>query len=583
MDELQALERQEALRRAEYEARHAEMLRRAELGTRHRLSFDSSPHYRMSKSATTSPTALGRTVPLDVGPSMEGRGYLGVSHERDWQTNHRDQEAEDLKKGKRRLSGPAWHMVSESGLIHGPHVGGAGSTLNQAYPPSSPWSHPYYPSHGRHHRGFVGPEDSPSPMSSDSESNQSHIPQSPPHLLRRTTQTFPFQAPDHSPPQSSLRTTTTSEFAYTPSTSPFLGPLRTLNIHSTNPSRAPSPVHLPPPHLTPTIKSDEPIVMVEDSYPHIRSHGSPGSPPISKVFQHGKKADPNCGPAYAHFSHAHNTPIGSERLPQPLATPQLSSGPSSEDSSPRSGGIVALPQSNPLGHSLVPQQHQFSGSAASSRAPSPQHWGPREGGSGCHRPIHSSPPNQHGHHHHHLARSVRAAFGMTPIHAPKSQAALRSRTPPPLRPPRNPSWHSLSSLASATINAPGPGHWPHGQISGGSGLYKRPHVFGFGENPKHDFHSPATVSMPGSRSNSPPITLPPLKILSLPGHHGSASSDQFDKAMDVQEDNDVQSDKMIGKTEVGRHQKVNTPEKVELPGFKEIEAAASQGVMNWEF
>ncbi|KAF8630880.1 hypothetical protein AX17_005238 [Amanita inopinata Kibby_2008] len=619
MDELQALERQEALRRAEYEARHAEMLRRAELQTRHRQSFDTSSHYRhlrMSKSATTSPTTLTRTLPLDMSRNVDEKLHLGVSHERDrhaatlHEGNHRDQGQEDLKKSKRRLSGPAWHTVPGDNSTHGHQVSGVGTGFNHnLHHSSSAWPHPYHhPSYARRHRGVLGQEDSPSPLSSDSESVPSHIPQSPPHLLCRMAQGYSHHSADHSPPQysSSLRTTT-AEVTYTPTTSPFLGPLRTLNIHSTNASRAPSPVHLPPSHFNSGNNSgDVSIVPLEDGHSQLRAHSNPSSPPTgasayihramssSKLYQLGKKPE---GPAtvphaYA-YTHSHHPSIGnsSDLNTQHVPTPQLSSGPSSEDSSPRSGA-AAVPPHVPPGGPLTPlsaQQQHISGSAASSRAPSPLQWGIRESRS----PTQQSLQN---HHHHHIARSVRAAFGMTPIHA-EPQGPVRSRSPPPLPPPRNPSWHSLSSLSSAVMSgARSAGHSPHVSISGTSGFHMRRNGFGFGEGLGHGFKSPAVMSMPGSRSNSPPITLPPLKMLSLPGHQSTGSEENVkenkpdaDEAMDVNDDNKKKLDgtsaagSALGRTEEVKVLMAGAHEKVELPGFHQIEAASRRGARDWMY
>ena len=54
-DELFALEREEALRRAEYEAKHSEMLQRVEHATWHAEILQTFG--RLSKSAATSPVA----------------------------------------------------------------------------------------------------------------------------------------------------------------------------------------------------------------------------------------------------------------------------------------------------------------------------------------------------------------------------------------------------------------------------------------------------------------------------------------------------------------------------------------------
>ena len=59
----------------------------------------------------------------------------------------------------------------------------------------------------------------------------------------------------------------------TPTTSPFLGGLSTLNIHSAQPSRAPSPIMLPPPATRPGSPGDD--------FYRRRGGGVPDSPPSS--------------------------------------------------------------------------------------------------------------------------------------------------------------------------------------------------------------------------------------------------------------------------------------------------------------
>ncbi|KAF8892771.1 hypothetical protein CPB85DRAFT_1440793 [Mucidula mucida] len=182
--------------------------------------------FRMSKSATTSPTT-----------EMHGNGYFGIS-------NARDDDDEPLhteqRKITRRLSGPAWQMT----------------------PFEHHHSNNYHMHHDRHHP-YHRPH-SPSPQSSDSDG---------PHV------------PHYS---SSLRTSAT----HTPSTSPFLGPLRSLQLHSADPSRAPSPtLMLPPPSiphhssalrlvaevavvLLPTVTT----ITIHQTHPHAYSHPPPSTP-----------------------------------------------------------------------------------------------------------------------------------------------------------------------------------------------------------------------------------------------------------------------------------------------------------------
>ncbi|KAK2465716.1 hypothetical protein APHAL10511_002260 [Amanita phalloides] len=504
IDELQALEREEAQRRAEYEAKHAEIIRRAELETRHRQSTNTG--LRMSKSATTSPAAVGKPLPSEITVDET------TSHERSWQPS------EDIK-AKRRLSGPAGGESS-----HGHKVGG-NCANHPSHHPSPAWPHPYH----RRHRGSDG---SPSPPSSDSESAPSHALQSPPHLLHHSMAHGHIH---HSPPQYSTAVRpTTSEFAYTPSTSPFLGPLRTLNIHSAGVSRASSPVPLPSPHFNPTPGD----AAVDDGTQSMSS----------KLHKLGKRSTD----LTFHYTSVHH-----HQHPHP----HHRTGPNSEGNSP------PLPLSAQHPHATHTTPTSL-GSTTSSRAPSPLQFGTRDFGG------HPSPPQvQPGpSHHHHLARSVRAAFGMTPIHAhshhPRTTGATistRSRSPPP----RNPSWPSLTTLGSQTMP-------PNASLGGPEYRTRLGHGFGFGfgDGFHHEFAPPTVMSMPGSRSNSPPITLPPLKLLSLPGHRsgfGLGTSGGADKKSDTAsgvkpEVNDVQT----------------VPEKVELPSFSEIDATTRRA-REWRY
>jgi zinc finger protein CreA/MIG len=217
-------------------------------------------------------------------------------------------------------------------------------------------SHPYPFAHPR---SAAQQDDSPSPRSTDED-----LPPPPPVSVRA--------------PGSYM----------TPTTSPFLGGLSTLNIHSAQPSRAPSPIMLPPPATRPGSPGDE--------FHRRRGGGVPDSPPngftVSRKRRSSADGEPYSAPAFQHaFSyhrglplHGHGTHSQSHSqsyLPSPhgLTTPVLSSGPSSNGSSPSS--------------------HPHS------RAPSPTHS----------YPAHSH--HAHSQSHPHLAHSVRVAFEMTPIHS----------------------------------------------------------------------------------------------------------------------------------------------------------------------
>jgi len=291
--------------------------------------------------------------------------------------------------------------------------------------------------------------------------------------------------------------------------SPFLGPLRTLNLHSAEPSRAPSPFQLPPASVT-----DAPASPVED-HPHGQGRKSYyGSPPRKSEFRSRSAGD---------LTHVFPRPMArfpyaNERGSTTLPTPQLSSGTSSIDSSPGSYarslvGAAHLPSSFPsdIGTVEVP-------SAASSRAPSP---GPSSNLKSYNVNLQLPPPQKDrdaGHAHHHLAHSLRVAFGMTPIHT-QGRSGLTV--------PGGPSSFTFGNLARYETLA--------------SGIQ--------------------VMSMPASRSSSPPIMLPPLKLNSS----SPCSPSQYKRSVSLQ-DVDMEDASVRNKKE---------PEcpRVELPGFHEFEAA----------
>ncbi|TFK52329.1 hypothetical protein OE88DRAFT_1657530 [Heliocybe sulcata] len=441
MEELYVLERQEALRRAEYELRHNEALRRAQAVL------------TKSKSATTSPVS---TPFFHPAPEYFG---LAVSSERDRGLGV-DVEGPLEKvpeKAKRRMSGPAWHMtpMHHPHPAHDPHghVVDAGRHYGAHSYPHAHGSHPYYhPTHSHHHQHN---DESPSPMSTDSETAfPAPGAMSPPNAFGG----YPPQPYVRQPP------------AMTPSTSPYLGAMRSLNIHSADISRAPSPIHLPPASMGMGGDLDPKYASQAQMYGARSRKSSSGmeSPPhvhkprrMSVDLHH--PYPPNSGSTF-HFG---------------APTPQLSSGPSSSSggSSPRSytasiGGSSTHNGGFHFGSSAA-------GSVVSSRAPSPPHSSYGGSHSNSHHstpgPAHHGPPS---HNHHHLAHSVRLAFGMTPIHAP---APAHART---------------------TISGPAPS-------------------------------SNYFASMPASRAGSPPITLPPLKTKSTGNSRPASPGPRVDERMEL--------------------------------------------------
>lgn len=520
MDELYTLEREEAMRRAEYEARHAEALRRATQREAHQPN-------RVSKSATASPTStpIRTNIALSSISSGDG-GYFGTSSERDGHMGE-DEYIKPKDAIKRRMSGPAWQMTPmsrepplghphTSGHVVDSHIQGGRGQAHRGHPyQSSP--HPMAHPHSHQYRHLTRQDDTPSPKSSDSDSLPSQ------NTIHSPSGVFPTQPHSMHTFGSSESSARSAEFAFTPSTSPFLGPLRTLNIHSANPSRAPSPILLPPASMGGSVAGDGSISPIDDSY-KARSRGTSvvGSPPGSGFARATvrRKSAGDDRPPHQLFAltQSHTFPGQLSQLSdRSLHTPQLSSGPSSDGSSPGS-------LSYPLGTPSATMAFHFepgSGtpSAANSRPSSPSHWQQpssshsstygRESalGGGTHGPAH----------HHHLAHSVRKAFGMTPIH-PQNQ------------PPRNTSRPSSQSA----------------QTQSGASTPAYPNIY--------------SSSMPSSRSGSPPITLPPLKMPSA----RSSPSQRSPRGNNRGLDDDVAL--------AGVDRRNHPVER--LPGFSEFEAAS---------
>ena len=506
MGELYALERDEAARRAEYEVRRREALRRAE--DEARLM---SGHSRLSKSATATP--LSTPFFSAHFPANEESGYFGVSRERDTALGDEDV----VKHPRRRSMGSSKRdFLSMHPHASGHVVDGNHSHARHAPPHAhhshghSMWAHPY--NHPAAHRPHLHPahDDSPSPISSDSDSM--HPVQSPGRVSSATAHHQP--SADHPQYAPGSRTPGGTEFAFTPSTSPFLGGLRTLNIHSSGPSRAPSPFRLPPPGM------DSPVEEYGFYDSRARKISVAGSPPSTSVMS-GRMAKRSSSGDLVAYGVAHGIPVDHFSMPPPsfhipysndrssttsLPTPQLSSGPSSSGSSPRSRtqSIHAADAS----------------SASSSRAPSPPH--------------HSRTSSHHHHHHHHahLAHSVRAAFGMTPIHP-------RSRAPPAhAEKPLSPTSSTFSGAEREREGAPAA--------------------------------TASSSSMPASRAASPPIKLAPLKLLSSP-------SSPLNRP-DTIADKEARRRSLDGAvSEMSLREPAETKAKVELPGFSEFTAASGLG------
>lgn len=669
MEELYALERTEALRRAEYEIRHEEALRRAEYEARRAemgfgvggFGFASAStsafaraHGRVSKSAEVTPAV----TPFYTDVRDREEGFFGVSRERERGVGGGNEDDGVVVTGRRRFSASGRR---ESLPIH-PHSSGhivdglpTHSRDSRAHPhPHAAWGHPYHVAHRTHTvpgvvAGAAGGvqavgrhEDSPSPMSSDSDSFQ--VTQSPVSTTAPHSQAHAHShAHSHGASYQSLaglaNAGTKQEYAqhptaYTPSTSPFLGGLRTLNIHSGAPSRAPSPFRLPPAtldnaasaHHSPT-EEYAPAHTYQHHYHYPYAHGRssvPSSPPLSgRMAKRGSSGDLVSYAPYHHqqyqghisghgyaygreneyaiqrsasstsvfsmpgtYSHERDRDRERERGMErerdrtlaPLPTPQLSSGPSSSGSSPRS-----------YSHQLVAGTHGAE-SVSSSRAPSPSRMSASTSPRQSYSQAQGSGQGRDHPHHHHLAHSVRMAFGMTPIHP-------RTSKPPSSSNPNSHGHPYSHSHTSSTLPTPPDAH-------------AHPHSHGHSHSVSHSYvahngHGGAmlSTSMPASRSSSPLITLPPLNLPSSPSSPTKISallapapppvpspatasesgegqgSGSKDAEMNI-ENGDENKDNLEGVTQEKEAEKevemVDGQEKtvkVELPGFSEFTAA----------
>ncbi|KAG6377025.1 hypothetical protein JVT61DRAFT_1073 [Boletus reticuloceps] len=304
---------------------------------------------RSSKSATTSPVS----TPYHSGLSLKGASadvsYIGA---RDWPAEEDvGRTLDKLNSAKRRTSGPAWQMTPMTQDVRPTLDSSRSAAIPEPANGRIPTlGHTLHPSHPPVYRHLATHEDSPSPLSSDSDSI-------PPHHAAQNSSHTPFARPraPYPAPTASAEVSPKGvaaikpEFAFTPSASPFLGPLRTLNLQSTNPSRAPSPILLPP--AQGHSQNDAPVSPIEGRGFRQRSRGSSivGSPPGSKgVFgPASRKWSSGEVSQMATLPHVHTYPgqlshaAQADRGLYSLPTPQLSSGPSSSSGS--SPGSVTYP------------------------------------------------------------------------------------------------------------------------------------------------------------------------------------------------------------------------------------------------
>ncbi len=184
MEELYTLERQEAVRRAEYEARHADALRPRQ--------DPAAPPPAPPASARARPPAPSSTM---RSPLTEDRSFFGLAADRgDW----RAEDMDTVRAGsKRRLSGPSWMVPPQQS--HDAQLVQSRSSGHLVDAMRAP--HIFHPYHHPNQQSRPH-DDSPSPISSDSEPLPHHerafASQSPPRIFHLAARP---QAPvDHSPP-----------------------------------------------------------------------------------------------------------------------------------------------------------------------------------------------------------------------------------------------------------------------------------------------------------------------------------------------------------------------------------------------
>lgn len=380
---------------------------------------------------------------------------------------------------------------------------------------------------------------------------------------------------------------------YTPSTSPFLGGIRQLDIHSTDPSRAPSPVFLPQPHVPfQPASSAASSRQASPTLHHAQLH------PLGHGHSHSYHAHSHAHHPYAHpqghghgHGHGHSykrrsfgayeSSSSSAPDPPPTISPTLSPSPtrSTFPGYPYSSDRTLLPRTSgsssdsgtgtPITAGSVPGSGAETpalsiGSAPSSTGSSPgnHHFSlhvaqpgppmnapppPVPGSMSTVRSANSSrapspslaQPQQNTHH---LATSLRLAFGMTPIRPVEShqRGERAGLVPAGSSSGLNASARSNSASELRSLSMLPPSRPAH-------------HVF----------------SVPASRAASPPITLPPLK---LSERHRSNRSDPT--SLTSREDDEMD----IVETDFERVREVEKANnKVKLPHFNEIDPSAAHG------
>ncbi|KAL5524546.1 hypothetical protein ACEPAF_9686 [Sanghuangporus sanghuang] len=526
MEELYQLDRSEAARRAEFEAKRQDAIRRAEAG-------------------------LGVSMNFVANQSFGHSHNPGASHH---QHHH-----------------------------HHQHMG-----------------HPY--AHAHHQRRIFNAEhdieESPSPNSTDSDSTGLAPSGGSTYSIGNSAGSFPSHLSYlHSP--SAVEADRERDWekerrhesaSYTPSTSPFLGGIRQLGLHSSGPSRAASPILLPPSHIptqsgssssssrqaSPTMHQANlhPVPHVHSNSHHNhyhahhpyhhseghrqgykrRSFGIPEQPLSTLSCCVPPSVSPPLGgsPTRSGFL---NYPCSCDRTAPATTLSGLGSGSATPGTIPGSGlGTPALSMgSGPSSTGSSPGNHHFSLQTTQSSLGLPPTV------SAVRSNVNSRPPSPTlpQHNHHHLATSLRLAFGMTPIRPIESHQRGEKTGPPAC----GCSTHDLMAgppISGSTFSA-------SARSNSASELRSLAYP---------GSHTAPPFSLPASRAASPPITLPPLKLLERDGEH-TRKPDGSDPPSPVSR---AEDDMDIVETQVPSTRVKNEPkEKVVLPHFSEIDPSSAHG------
>ncbi|KAJ4471813.1 hypothetical protein C8J55DRAFT_521048 [Lentinula edodes] len=530
--------------------------------------YSGAAGFRLSKSATTSPVGTPWEKHGERGYFGMSNERGDPSEDDDLNREFDDKEslvrepqhARDIKS-KRRLSGPAWYMAPEDQDRDYPFTSSSVSTLKASasiasLPPDfRAASHPSQLQSQKRLSGYhrVKSQDNVyahreserhSPLSSDSEDGGDvvqmkrrksyqdvvsaerliqHEPLSAPHSPKRyrsnpaefgsSNNTHPSHGnfhgsnTQHGPHLvSGGPMANTNTPAYTPSGSPFLGPMRGLNLHSTNPSRAPSPILMPPSAIS-SVRDEVVALSPSSSPPTSHRVTGPRNKSYNELSSLGGGGSSNHGRHPYRDSRGHHGAIlhDWDRDAVSLNEPKEREYVRDYRERDRTNGGPTL---------AYPRPSTDLRSRDSSRAASPIGHGISAAAHNNHGTGHPSHPSQH---HSHLAHSVRMAFGMTPIHPPPATAfhpssnshhsgssfsSIASVTSPStsvlgkLSLGSHPTSHSGHSRHTSPLHSPPlrPGSPPI--LSGG---------FGFGFTSRGP-------SRPTSRPGSPPITLAPLRL-----------------------------------------------------------------------